>query len=219
MAGKKNLTEAETLEQYRVALENVEKQPEIAAIMAEFGYDEALITEGKTLLAKTREAFDFNKKEDNETSVAYSNFTTTKENLVKVYALHRKKGKVIFRKDETTLKNLGLKGSLPSAYITWLETVKKFYTVALADNDILSKLERLKINKKELNDTVQLITDLEFARAEYLREKGESQDATKQKDTAFGEIDDWMSEFYAVAKIALEDNPQLLESLAKSVKS
>jgi hypothetical protein len=27
--------------------------------------------------------------------------------------------------------------------------------------------------------------------------------------------DDWMSEFYAVAKIGLEDNPQLLEALGK----
>ena len=64
-----------------------------------------------------------------------------------------------------------------------------------------------------------MITDLEAARAEYLREKGESQDSTKIKDAAFAKIDDWMSEFYAVAKIALEDNPQLLESLGKLVRS
>ena len=49
---KKNQTEAEALEQYRVAFENVEKQPAIATIMAEFGYDQALLTEGKTLLTK-----------------------------------------------------------------------------------------------------------------------------------------------------------------------
>ena len=100
-----------------------------------------------------------------------------------------------------------------------METVKKFYTVASADSDVQSKLVRLKITTEEINGTIQLITNLELARAEYLREKGESQDATKLKDKAFGEIDDWMSEFYAVAKIALEDNPQLLESLGKFVRS
>lgn len=47
---KKNQTEAEALEQYRVSFENVEKQIEIATIMAEFGYDETLLTEGKALL-------------------------------------------------------------------------------------------------------------------------------------------------------------------------
>ena len=219
MAGKKHLSEAEALEQYRVSFENVEKQTEIATIMAEFGYDETLLTEGKTLLTKTRAAFDFNKKEDDETSEAYKNFTTLKENLATTYTLHRKKAKVIFRKESTTLNKLSLSGSLPTAYIKWLETVKKFYTVASSDSEIQSKLVRLKITTEELNGTIEQISNLELARAEYLREKGESQDATKQKDKAFGEIDDWMSEFYAVAKIALEDNPQLLESLGKFVRS
>ena len=219
MATKRTLTEAEALEQYRVSLENVENQTEIATIMAEFGYDETLLTEGKTLLTKTRQAFDFNKKEDDETSEAYKNFTELKENLAKTYTLHRKKGKVIFRKEPTTLSKLALTGSLPTAYIKWLETVKKFYTVASSDSDVQSKLVRLKITTEEINGTIQLITNLELARAEYLREKGESQDSTKSKDKAFGEIDDWMSEFYAVAKIALEDNPQLLESLGIFVRS
>ena len=219
MATKRTLSEAEVLEQYRVSFENVEKQSEIATIMAEFGYDETLLTEGKTLLTKTRAAFDFNKKEDDETSEAYKNFTTLKENLATTYTLHRKKAKVIFRKESTTLNKLSLSGSLPTAYIKWLETVKKFYAVASADSDIQSKLVRLKITTEELNGTIEQISNLELARAEYLREKGESQDATKLKDKAFGEIDDWMSEFYAVAKIALEENPQLLESLGKFVRS
>ena len=216
---KKNQTEAEALEQYRVSFENVEKQTEIATIMAEFGYDETLLTEGKTLLTKTREIYDYNKKEDDEKSAAYKNFTEIKENLAKTYGMHRKKAKVIFRKEPTTLSKLALTGSLPTAYIKWLETVKKFYTVASKNKDIQDKLIRLKITIEEINETIQLISDLELARAEYLREKGESQDATKLKDKAFGEIDDWMSEFYAVAKIALEDNPQLLESLGKFVRS
>mgnify|MGYP003627194705 FL=1 len=219
MATKRTLSEAETLEQYRVALENAESQTEIATIMAEFGYDETLITEGRTLLTKTREAFDLNKKEDDETTEAYKNFAETKENLAKTYTLHRKKGKVIFRKEPTTLSKLALTGSLPTAYIKWLETVKKFYTVAVSDTEIQNKLVRLKVSTEELNGTIQLISNLEQARSEYLREKGESQDSTKSKDKAFAEIDDWMSEFYAVAKIALEDHPQLLESLGKFVKS
>ena len=66
MATKRTLSEAETLEQYRVALENTENQTEIATIMADFGYDETLLTEGKILLTKTREAFDSNQKEDDE---------------------------------------------------------------------------------------------------------------------------------------------------------
>jgi hypothetical protein len=68
MATKRTLSEAETLEQYRVSLDNVENQSEIATIMAEFGYDsETLIGQGKTLLAETRQKYDANKTEDDET--------------------------------------------------------------------------------------------------------------------------------------------------------
>ncbi|AHW61117.1 hypothetical protein SAMN05444285_15611 [Draconibacterium orientale] len=219
MVTKKTLSEAEALEQYRVSLENVETQPEIAAAMTEFGYDAALITEGKALLSETRQAFDLNVTEDDETSEVYAAFKLLKANLENSYSLARKKAKVIFRNDQKTLDKLGVSGSLPRAYVKWLETVKKFYSVAEKDNQIQTKLLRLKITAEDITAANTLIGEMETARAEYLREKGESQDATKAKDAAFAKMDDWMSEFYAVAKIALEDSPQLLESLGKFVRS
>lgn len=100
-----------------------------------------------------------------------------------------------------------------------VRTVKKFNRTVLNDNDIKTYLARLKVTPEELTATNLKAQELEKARTEYLREKGESQDATKMKDTAFVELDDWMNEFYAVAKIALKDNPQLLESLGKFVRS
>lgn len=219
MASNLKSTEAGTLELYRVALENVQEQPEIATVMADLGYDSALITEGKQLLEQTRNIFDFNKTEDDETSVAYADFSNRKKDLETIYSLHRKKAKVVFRKDPVTLKQLALDGSLQKSYVKWIETVKKFYTVAATNTEIQGKLARLKITPEDITATNTKVTELEKARAEYLREKGESQDATKAKDAAFAKIDDWMSEFYAVAKIGLEEKPQLLEALGKIVKS
>ena len=100
----------------------------------------------------------------------------------------------------------------------WLEIAKKFYSVATTDKDIQGKLARLASTADALTAANTLISELETAIAEYLKEKGESQDATKAKDAAFVTIDDWMSEFCAVARIGLEDNPQLLEALGKVVK-
>ncbi len=218
MASRTKLTDAETLELYRVALDNAENQTEIATIMAELGYDSAVIGEGKSLLEETRKAYVFNKTEDDETSEAYADFSGKKEQLEDIYNIHRKKAKVIFRNDSLTADKLAISGSMPRTYIKWLETAKKFYSVASTDTDIQSKLARLKISAEDLTSANTAISDLEIARAEYLKEKGESQDATKAKDSAFVRIDDWMSEFYAVARIGLEDNPQLLEALGKIVR-
>jgi hypothetical protein len=52
-----------------------------------------------------------------------------------------------------------------------------------------------------------------------VQEIGESQEATRGKDKALAELEEWMSDFYAVARIAMEDQPQLLESLGLLVRS
>ncbi len=219
MRKRPSRSESAILERYRVALENVATQPEIATIMAEFGYDSALIEDGKQLFTKTRQAYDENVKEDDETSQVYSDFMEKRNSLEDTYSLHRKKAKVIFRKDLEILKRLALDGSIPRAYVSWLETAKKFYAEMIADTTLQTKIARLKVTAEDLNAANTLISELEAARSKYLIEKGESQDATNQKDSTFAQLDDWMSEFYAVARIALEDNIQLLEALGVIVRN
>ncbi len=219
MASRTKLTDAETLELYRVALFNVETQPEIGIIMADLGYDTAVIAEGKTLLSEARSAYDLNKTEDDETSAAYTTFKSINEQLEDTYNLHRKKAKVVFRNDALTAETLDVSGAMPRSFVKRLETVRKFYSVAIADTAIQSKLARLKVTSDELIAADKLIVLVESARSVYLKEKGESQDATTTKDKAIAKLDDWMSEFYAVARIGLEDKPQLLEVLGKKVKN
>lgn len=218
MATKPKNSDADTLEMYRVALENAVSQSEIASIMDELGYDTAKITEGKNLLSVTRSSYDFNKTEDDETSAASEAFKEKKAELFDVFKKDRKKAKVIFRKDSLTLDKLAISGEMPRIYIKWLEAAKKFYSVATTDTDIQGKLVRLAITSDTLAAAYTLISEVEAARAEYLKEKGESQDATKVKDAAFAKMDNWMSEFFAVARIGLEDKPQLLEALGIIVK-
>jgi hypothetical protein len=160
MATKRTLTEAETLEQYRVSLDNVENQSEIATIMAEFGYDTETVGQGKALLAETRQAYDANKTEDDETSEAYGKFSDLKAQLEETYSLHRKKAKVVFRNDALILDKLAVSGSLPKAYVKWMETVKQFYSVATSDHLIQEKLSRLKVTLDNLNATDALFGQL-----------------------------------------------------------
>ena len=86
MASRTKLTDTATLELYRVALENAEAQPEITAIMADLGYDSTVIADGKALLTKTRTAYDANKTEDDETSAAYADFSSKKEQLEDIHS-------------------------------------------------------------------------------------------------------------------------------------
>ncbi|MDP4268853.1 MAG: hypothetical protein Q8909_01870 [Bacteroidota bacterium] len=218
MATNAHKSEAEILEQYRVALENAKVQPEIKAELEKVGYDSLKIDEGNAFHATARTAFDENKKEDDETTQASMTFKAEKEKLGDTYTQHRKRAKVQFAKDPEVLSRLALDGAMPAAYMTWIETIRKFYTTLNEDAALLQKLARFKVTAEDVTAGLVQITVVEKARAEYLRESGESQAATETKDTAFAQLDEWMGEFYAVARIALEDKPQLLEVLGKTIK-
>ncbi len=85
--------------------------------------------------------------------------------------------------------------------------------------EIQQQLESLKVTQQEIKKGMTQIKEVEDTRALYIKEVGESQDATQQKRMAFARIDDWMRDFYAVADIALEDQPQLMEALSRKRKS
>lgn len=217
MANSKS--EAQILENHRVALENVETQAEIAASLAEFGYDSTVIANGKQLYETARQAFDSNKTEDQETSAAYNAFEQQMHKMHDYYVKLRKKIRIVFRNDPVVLKNLGVTGSIPRPYVQEVEAIRKTL-LALQNNDtLLQKLASLKVTAEEITGVLSDLQQLDTLRADYLKEEGESQNATKVKDMALGDLDNWMRDLIDVARIALEDKPQLLESLTVLVRS
>lgn len=219
MASRPKRSEAAILEQYRVSLENVENQTEIATTLAEYGYDTTAIAQGKNLLNETTKSLNFNKQEENETIQARADFDAKVELMTQKYASHRKKAKVAFRKDEVTIKQLGLTGQYSRAYVKWIATMKTFYNGIQGNASHLAKLLVFKITEEEITACITEINAIETTRTLYLKEVGESQEATKAKDKALSDLSDWMDDFYAVAKIAMEDKPQLLEALGLLVRS
>jgi hypothetical protein len=219
MANKRRFSEAQLLEDYRVTFKNTEKQAIIATTMSDFGYDSAELEKGKALLATANARYDENKQEDDETIAARAVFDELAEEVADAYKSHRKKGKSKFRKDEVALKTLALTGLLSRVYVKWLEAVKIFYKGLTDHPEWLTIISKLKVSAEDIAACQAKIADLEDARADYLREIGEDQEATRQKNLAFIALDDWMIDFYETARIAMEDKPQLLETIGLLVRS
>lgn len=219
MVTRKTQSEVQTIASYQTALTNVEAQPTIASTMDLFGYTSEVIAEGKVLLSETQNAFVQNRREDDESRVAYADFSNKCFAIDDTYTLHRKMAKVIFRNDDILLQKLALKGRVPKAYVNWLAAIKTFYSEIAADAEIQSKLARLKFQKEEADAGLTAIAEVEASRSNYIKETGESQEATQTKDAAFAKLDHWMQDFYAVAKIAMDDKPQLLEALGVLVRN
>ena len=216
---KSDRSETGILEKYRVSIKNTGEQPEISSTMAEYGYDATEMANGQALLDNATTAYASNKTEGDEKSEAHDVFIRNRKQLDGIFTKHRKAARIVLKNDQLTLSKLGVTGEKPGAYANWLETIRKFYSEATTDTEVQSKLVRLKVTPEELTSAQALIEVVGASRAAYLKEKGESQEATAIKDAALSEIDKWMSEFYAVARIAMEDKPQLLEALGIIVRS
>ena len=187
--------------------------------MAEFGYDSEAIAVGKQKYVNCRQTYDLNKREDQESRDSFALIESKRNKLIDDYKLHRKKAKIVFRKNAGTLIKLQIDGRLPRSYLKLVEMMKVFYSTLYADENMKTAIAKLNVSQEQLTGAIALMNEVETARVDYLCEVGESQDTTKHKDAAFAIIDDWMHEFYAVAHIALEDHPQLLEALGLVIKS
>jgi len=94
-----------------------------------------------------------------------------------------------------------------------------YYNTIKTDTDIQSKMALLKITP-EVADNRLLQRESVIAKyAEYVKENGQSQTATFTKNQAMIELKEWMEDFDIIAKVALYDRPQLLESLGIFVRS
>lgn len=204
---------------YGSIFENISKNEVLKTELAEFGYDEAEIAKGKALYDTAETKIDTNKTETTEEKLAYEKFTQKFEELKTAYTTDRKKVKIIYKDEDAKLSALAVKGVASIRISEILDNADTLYKQLKANEELLTPLKKLKIDEVYLDTQIALLEEVKALYQAYTKEKGESQQATKDKDQALANLEKWVREFYAVAKIALEDKPQLLESISKFVRS
>ncbi|MFK8265901.1 hypothetical protein [Capnocytophaga cynodegmi] len=215
---KNYYTIAGMIQNFGILFENLKNNAEISREMAEYGYGEEEIAQGKALYDKAIQLHQTNLKETKEETESYADFDQKFNSVLSIFMKDRKKGKIVFKDQDAHLRTLRLK-ALPSKSIASLmEEMKNFYNVLDQDETLRQAISRLKVDEAHIKSQLGGIVQAEKAYAVYQNEKGETQQATKNKDAAFSELEKWVRELYSVAKIALEDKPQLLESIIKSVR-
>ena len=213
-----NLSISKRIEVASYAITNALNNPVITAALAVFGYDATRLNDGKTLLDNVKTLQAKQKQEYIEQRAATSDRDAIREEIDVIYEKHLKLARVAFKHEPNILLALEADGARLRAYDGWKAQVTVFYDAALSNQPIMDGLAQFNITTTDLTDVQAKLATLDAAEATQKTEIGEAQQATLDRDTALDALDDWMSSFQEVARIALEDNPQLLESLGINIK-
>ena len=209
----KNNTIDSKLLSTKVALENALANDNIKSELALYGYDETSLNAGLALYEDTQQKHSAQKKEYGDQYAASDALNEALDTANTLYMRHVKIARVALRTNRGASATLEIDGRRKKTYSGWIKQASIFYTNALADTDIQTALVKFGITAEVLNEGKSAVTNVETKLAAQLKEKGEAQNATEARDQALEELMDWMADFYAISRIAMESNPQYLETL------
>jgi len=199
--------------QAQTAIDNALTDDEVKGFLSVFGYDETALNSGKTLLDEAGRLNQQQLKEYGDQYSATQEFSAKWETAKSDYTRFTKIARVAVKNDAAAYQKLGLSGPRRQSFSGLSAQMDQFYTNALADPAILAAIGRFGVTQDKLSAGKQNSDAAKAASAAQQNEKGEAQQATLARDQAVDTLEDWLSDFTVIARIALEEKPQLLEKL------
>ena len=196
-----------------LALTNAENDGVIMGALVPFGYDNERIQEGRELYEAARNLV-------NQQSAAYGQQYEYTDDLSTAWAAADaaymsalKVARIALRDHERANEALKLSGIRKKSLWGWLEQAQAFYANLLADDQMLAAMARFGYDRTKLENEAAMVKAVAATDHAQEGQKGEAQQATKMRDSKLDEIDQWLSDFKVVARIALSEQPQMLEKL------
>ncbi len=198
------------LQTYRSSLSNALNYPALKKPLATFSYDRAKLLKGEKLLTNVLALQSTKDDTYGAQKAATDTFNSERETVRKQFGEHRQLAKLAFKGQRDVEAQLQLNTRVKTTFKGWVSQATAFYEKISQHSDGMIRYgvteAALQANQAKLSTLIALADQQTQRRAE-------AQDNTEQRNKAMKELDEWMRDFYQVAKIALKDNPQLLETL------
>jgi len=203
----------------QLALSNARSDADLSGPLAEFGYDGARLDAGWALYEAAATAQQRQTQEYGEQYSASDAFTAARETAQTDYGRYVKIARIALKGERGVNAKLALDGARKRSLAGWLAQANQFYTNALADTSVLAALAQFGITQEKLAAGQTQVAGVGSLAAAQKKETGEAQQATQVRDGALEALDEWMGDFLAIARIALEENSQWLEKMGILARS
>ncbi len=209
---------AERLEDMQIAFHNTQNDPEIAEMLGAYGYTADELEKGYAIYQAALDAV--NARVDAVGAQQQATVETERACMEAERAYQRlaKVARAIFLHDEPHLAALGLQGPMPRTTAEFLKSAYTLFDNALEVEGSKVALAQYGFDEARLQEQRQKI--VAYDRSNQLQEaaKGNAQQTTLEQEEALLRMDEWYAIFRKVARVALEEKPQLLEKLGIPVR-
>jgi hypothetical protein len=196
----------------------VENYPEIQKILEQYGCTAKFMTKGKEMYLNVSDKMITHVENYSNQYVATGDFQKFREKTYGNYIVTLKMIRVAFVDQSEILQRFNAIGRRNRSLSGWLRDSKVMYTNILNSSETLEVMAEYGYTVEKLQKEFQDITEVERLHSIQLREKGIAQQATLKRDEDFDALYKWYSKFRAIARIALHNEPQLLEVLGITKK-
>jgi hypothetical protein len=195
------------------AIKGAIENPIILDKLSPYGYTSVVLNEGQKMWNDVDYLIAVQLKEYGKQYLATDEQDKFIESTYGQYMVTVKVSRVAFVENPDILASLGLVGERPRSLSGWLRSAKNLYTNLLEIPVALQIIHEYGYTPERIDRELQDVKKVEELHVKQLSEKSAAQIATQNRDKAFDELCKWFSKFRAIARVALYDEPQLLEAL------
>jgi hypothetical protein len=193
---------------------NSKSIPEVRQVLETFGYNEKKLSQGESLKRVVLKAIKHRTDAYNayHDGVEYYNRIKKEANstLVKYVQLAR----IILRNKEELTPPAQCKKSMLTKLEEWLLDAEGFYQSVLSDPAWLEGFMLFNISKEKLEAGLKMVTETQEANSKKIDKHGLAKEATRMRDIALKEAENWCSAVLAVARISLGQNSRHYKALS-----
>ncbi len=213
------MSDDEMLYKCSLRINNSLNDPAVLNAVSPYGYTTEKLQTGKALLVESENASQVFDKEYGDVKAAFAKRDNQKDKADDTYNKVFAVSKVALKDNVSAQVALQMTGRRGVRMSKWLSQSKGFYNNLLANQEWLSTMASFGITAEMIAAGLEEIKAVESYGEVILSEKGDAQNATIKRDNKLEELYEWVSDYEDIARVALMDQPQLLEKLGIVVKN
>ena len=197
----------------KLAVNNARNNAEIMELLDPFNLDDQRLGEGDQICDEAHDLATEQKAEQGQKRLMSEKVSKCADEARCAYKQASKIAKIKFRKDPDAFIALELHGRRKPSLAGWSAQGLRFYDNALANDNYIGRMSYYGYTQEKLEAERELVIKLRKAMAEREVENSQAKEATAKRNAKVDEMDEWISDFKAVAKMALKNKPHLLDEL------